>query len=76
MAQNFWTAIFAWTACFLLTILVSLCTCRRQSDEQLHGLVYSMTPRLQSVGLPWHQRIGPLAGFIIVLALVLNYLFW
>jgi len=23
MAQNFWTAIFAWTTCFVLTILVS-----------------------------------------------------
>ena len=26
MAQNFWTAIFAWTACFVVTIVVSLVT--------------------------------------------------
>jgi len=26
MAQNFWTAIFAWTTCFVLTIIVSLVT--------------------------------------------------
>ena len=26
MAQNFWTAIFAWTTCFLVTVLVSLFT--------------------------------------------------
>src|SRR5256885_6148670 len=26
MAQNFWTAIFAWTTCFLITIFVSLAT--------------------------------------------------
>ena len=26
MAQNFWIAIFAWTTCFLVTILVSLLT--------------------------------------------------
>src|SRR5262249_32031182 len=26
MAQNFWTAIFAWTTCFLVTIVVSLLT--------------------------------------------------
>ena len=26
MAQNFWTAIFAWTTCFVITILVSLVT--------------------------------------------------
>ena len=24
MAQNFWTAIYAWTACFIVTILISL----------------------------------------------------
>src|SRR6516225_7574061 len=26
MAQNFWTAIFAWTACFVITIVISLVT--------------------------------------------------
>src|SRR5690349_7157573 len=26
MAQNFWTAIYAWTACFLVTIIISLMT--------------------------------------------------
>ena len=26
MAQNFWTAIFAWTVCFVVTIVVSLVT--------------------------------------------------
>src|SRR6516165_5560306 len=26
MAQNFWTAIFAWSACFIVTIVVSLFT--------------------------------------------------
>ena len=26
MAQNFWTAIFAWTTCFVVTVLVSLFT--------------------------------------------------
>ena len=26
MAQNFWTAIYAWTTCFVVTILVSLAT--------------------------------------------------
>ena len=29
MAQNFWTAIFAWTTCFVVTILVSLVTSPR-----------------------------------------------
>ena len=41
MAQNFWTAIVAWTTCFLATIVVSLLTTRRKSDAELTGLVYS-----------------------------------
>src|SRR5258705_447977 len=39
MAQNFWIAIFAWSACFLVTIGISLAT-RARPDEELRGLVY------------------------------------
>src|ERR1041384_1974401 len=38
MAQNFWTAIFAWTTCFLITIVISLAT-RPRPDAELVGLV-------------------------------------
>jgi len=44
MAQNFWTAIFAWTTCFLVTIFVSLLT-KAPEESKLVGLVYSLTPR-------------------------------
>src|SRR5215831_5962307 len=33
MAQNFWAAIFAWTACFVVTILVSVVTKPRNEEE-------------------------------------------
>ncbi len=74
MAQNFWTAIFAWTACFLVTILVSLVT-RPQEESKLKGLVYSLTERPSSGDLPWYQRpvvlgLGALAG-----AALLNIIF-
>src|SRR5213078_2343744 len=42
MAQNFWIAIFAWTTCFVVTILVSLATRPRPAAE-LEGLVYGLT---------------------------------
>jgi SSS family solute:Na+ symporter len=44
MAQNFWTAIYAWGVCFLVTIVVSLLTRPRQ-DEDLRGLVYALTEK-------------------------------
>ena len=36
MAQNFWTAIYAWTTCFLITIIVSLLT-RAHEEKELAG---------------------------------------
>jgi SSS family solute:Na+ symporter len=76
MAQNFWTAIVAWTACFLITIVASLATARTKSDEELHGLVYSLTPKLKDEHLPWYGRPAVLGAGVLGLTLVLNILFW
>ncbi len=46
MAQNFWTAIYAFTAAFVLTIIISLMTKKIKTDEELKGLVYSLTPKI------------------------------
>ena len=75
MAQNFWTAIYAWTACFAVTILVSLMTKPRQ-DEELKGLVYSLTERPKEEGLRWHQRPAVLGAIVLGLTLVLNIIFF
>ena len=75
MAQNFWTAIFAWTTCLLVTIFVSLFTEPRR-DEELAGLVYSLTPVPHDRGLPWHKRPGPLAIGVGAATIVLNLIFW
>jgi SSS family solute:Na+ symporter len=75
MAQNFWTAIFAWTTCLLVTIFVSLFTEPRR-DAELTGLVYSLTPVPQDRGLPWHKRPGPLAIGVGAVTIVLNLIFW
>jgi SSS family solute:Na+ symporter len=76
MAQNFWTAIFAWTTCFVATIVISLATARNKSDEELGGLVYSLTPRLKDEGLPWHKRPAALGAVVLALTLVLNVIFF
>ena len=76
MAQNFWSAIFAWTACFVATIVISLATRRNKSDEELKGLVYSLTPRQKDGDMPWFKRPATLGVFVLALALVLNIIFW
>jgi SSS family solute:Na+ symporter len=75
MAQNFWTAIWAWTTCFLVTILVSFLTKPRQ-DNELVGLVYSMTKRPKEETISWFQRPASLGVIVLVLVLLLNVVFW
>ncbi len=76
MAQNFWTAIFAWSACFVGTIVISLLTARNKSDDDLRGLVYALTPRQTDHDLPWYKRPATLAVIVLGLTLVLNVIFW
>ncbi len=73
MAQNFWTAIFAWSACFVITILVSLFTAPRE-ESQLKGLVYSLTERIRESGR-WYERPVFLGVIVIALLIVLNLIF-
>ncbi|MGA9904229.1 MAG: Na+/galactose cotransporter, partial [Terriglobales bacterium] len=75
MAQNFWTAIFAWTTCFTVTIIVSLLT-KPRPDAELKGLVYSLTDRPEDVGLRWFQKPSVLAVIVLVVLLLLNWIFW
>ena len=76
MAQNFWTAIFAWSACFLATIAISLLTARTKPDEELKGLVYSLTPKQQDTQLAWLKRPATLGVIVLGATLVLNLIFW
>jgi len=76
MAQNFWTAIYAWTTCFVATIVISLLTRRNKSDDDLRGLVYALTPRLKDRELPWYKQPATLGVVVLGLTVVLNVIFW
>jgi SSS family solute:Na+ symporter len=76
MAQNFWLAIFAFSVCFLVTLFLSLATRRTKTDEQLKGLVYSLTPKTVDHNQPWYQR-PPIVGTVLIIAcVILNIIFW
>jgi SSS family solute:Na+ symporter len=74
MAQNFWIAIFAWSTCFLVTILVSLATAPHP-ESKLRGLVYGLTEMPSEEGVPWYKRPVPLALVVVVTLVFLNLLF-
>jgi solute:Na+ symporter, SSS family len=74
MAQNFWTAIFAFSVNFLVTIAVSLVTTPRPEPE-LVGLVYSLTPKPVEAHLSWYQKPATLAVAVLAILVILNLVF-
>jgi len=57
-----------------VTTVVSLLTKPRPEDE-LIGLVYSLTPRRIDSHLPWYRRPIWIASGVAGMAVVLNFLF-
>jgi len=75
LAQTFWTAIFAWVTCFVVTILVSLVT-RPRAEAELTGLVYGLTAKPHDTVAHWYERPVVLASVVLGLTLVLNLIFF
>ncbi len=75
LAQTFWTAVAAWTTCFVVTIAVSLGTRPRPAGE-LTGLVWSLTPRPREGALPLLERPAVLAVIVLAATLTLNLIFF
>jgi SSS family solute:Na+ symporter len=75
MSQGFWTAISAFTACVVVTLIVSLLT-KPRADDELRGLVYALTPKAEDDAKTWWQRPAALAIIVLLLTLALNALFF
>lgn len=77
MAQNFWLATFAFISCFVLTAGISIATRRTKTNEELKGLVYSLTPKVRSEeGEMWILRPAVLGVILLAGCVVLNFIFW
>jgi solute:Na+ symporter, SSS family len=56
-------------------VLISLATRPNKTDAQLHGLVYSLTPRPSEAGEPWFRRPLVVGSIVLAVTLLLNFLF-
>jgi len=74
MAQNFWTAIFAFSVNLIVTVLVSLAT-KPRKEAELVGLVYSLTPKPVEEHLSWWQKPATLGIAVLAMLIVLNLIF-
>ena len=75
MAQNFWTAIFAFSANFLVTVVMSYCT-KARPEAELVGLVHSLTPKPERARIAWWKRPEALAVAVLLGAVALNIFFY
>ena len=75
LAQTFWTAIVAWTTCMVVTIVISLLTQPRPDDE-LRGLVYTLTARPKDTERRFWERPFTLGVIVLIMTLLLNFVFF
>ena len=74
MAVNFYGAIAAWVAAFVVTVVVSRFTAKRDPKE-LAGLVFGLTPKPKAAAR-WYARPAVWGVLAIALAVALNIIFW
>lgn len=75
MGQAFIVAAISWIANFITTIIVSLFT-KPKDDEELIGLVYSLTEKPKSIDNKWYQKTIPLSIALIIATIILNIIFF
>jgi solute:Na+ symporter, SSS family len=75
MAENIYRALWAWSACVIVTVVVSFMTQPRPESE-LAGLVYGATTIPEDHVEHWYQKPIVWAGVILAVFVALNILFW
>jgi solute:Na+ symporter, SSS family len=75
LAQDMFQALWSFLVCVIVTVLVSLAT-KPKTSEELTGLVYGLT-EVPSVGeVVWYQKPLFWAGVVSVVFVALNIYFW
>lgn len=77
MGANFYQAWWAWITNFMVTIIVSLNT-RKKDTEELRGLVYGVSHKIEAVIMAQKFYLRPAFWGIIILiaAIAINIILW
>ncbi|MFT4177475.1 MAG: sodium:solute symporter family protein [Luteolibacter sp.] len=76
MSQAFWIALVAFSVTFIVNAVLSLATRREKSEDELRGLVYSLTPKYHEEGGSWFGRPAVCGSLVLLAAIILNFIFW
>ena len=63
-------------AVMALEMVISLATKRTKTDEELKGLVYSLTPKTVDGNMPVWQRPAVVGVVLLIVCVILNVIFW
>ncbi len=74
-SQAFNIAGIAFISCFLVTAIVSSFTVRKP-DEELRGLVYSLTPKQTDPAKRWYKNPLWLGVAVLILTLIINVILY
>lgn len=75
MAENVYRALWAWLACAIVTVVVSLMT-QPKPVAELSGLVYGATELPQEKDEAWYKKPIFWAIVVFIIFVVLNIIFW
>ncbi|MGZ3838365.1 MAG: sodium:solute symporter family protein [Flavisolibacter sp.] len=70
-SQAFTIAGISFIVCFIMTALISTFT-RSKPDEELAGLVYSLTPRQKDAAKAWYKNPLWLGLIVAIITIILN----
>jgi len=70
-SQAFNIAAISFIVCFIVTAVISLVT-KPKPEEELVGLVYSLTPKQKDSGKVWYKNPLWLGVLVLIVTLVLN----
>jgi SSS family solute:Na+ symporter len=76
MSQGFWVAIVAFSTTFVVNAGLSWATKPDKRDEELRGLVYSLTEKQRGHEDHWLLRPAVLGTIVMIAVILLNTMFW
>lgn len=74
-SQAFNIAWIAFVVCFIVTILISIIT-KPKPNEELVGLVYSLTPKQKDTAKVWYKNPLWLGMLVLLVTIIFNIIFF
>jgi solute:Na+ symporter, SSS family len=73
--SSMWRGLIAWSICLVVTVTISLFT-KRKPDQELKGLVYGLTQKVQAEEVVWYKRPAVLAVAVLLIFLAFQIIFF